>query len=67
MINFMESFSKIVKDLNIKLYIKLHPRSDMSLYNMLPKETVYIKEGIPNTESYIGHYSSLIAKTVFLQ
>ena len=66
MINFMESFSKIVKDLNIKLYIKLHPRSDMSLYNMLPKETVYIKEGIPNTESYIGHYSSLIAKTVFL-
>ncbi len=66
----MEQFSKILAK-NIgdkKLYIKLHPRSDVSLYQSfenMPNVT-FLKTGFPCCTKYIGHYSSLLAMAMYL-
>jgi hypothetical protein len=63
-------FKKIIDQYRVlalavdKLYIKLHPRSDLSLYNVLADmdNVELIREYFPYSSIYISHYSS----TVFL-
>jgi len=43
------------------IYIKLHPRSDLSLYKS--DRFVLLPDVIPHVDTYIGHYSSLLALT----
>jgi hypothetical protein len=57
----MKKFISILSSIAItkKVYIKLHPRSDKTLYN--DQNFILLEQEIPNTEYYIGHYSSLLA------
>jgi hypothetical protein len=45
-----------------KLYVKLHPRTILTNYNVLrDNENIEFVNNFPNCLYYIGHYSSLIA------
>lgn len=64
------TFIRFLHDLQIMLnsevilYIKLHPRSDESLYrNFFNLKNVRIIKEFPLCNRYIGHYSSLLAVT----
>lgn len=48
-----------------KLHLKLHPRSDLKLYESFIDENFTISNDLINCSTYIGHYSSLI-KVPFL-
>ncbi len=63
---FLSCVAKSVKKLNIDIYIRLHPRSDESLYKIFGDNVVLTKTEFPVTEVYLGHYSSLIAKSTFI-
>ena len=43
------------------MYIKLHIRSDISLYENLSKKSnvILLKDSFPKCNKYIGHYSSI--------
>jgi len=56
-ISFIKVLSKIAD--TKKVYIKLHPRSDKSLY--ADERFILLEKDIPNVSTYLGHYSSLIA------
>jgi len=66
MIDFIDILANGIR--NKKLYIKLHPRSDLSLYNKLKNNSnvIFVNEDFPNCKKYIGHYSSLIAIALYL-
>ena len=62
-IEFIEILSRSIPDTE-KFYIKLHPRSDISLFDILVKQNSAVlctTEAIPHCERYIGHYSTVIA------
>lgn len=63
---FIEALTKAV-DKETKLYIKLHPRSDETLYEKLRDHNVeFIREGkLPSTNVYIGHRSTLLARALY--
>jgi len=66
----MEEFINVISE-NIgdkKLYIKLHPRSDMTLYKLLQhrKNIIFVKTDFPHCSKYIGHYSSMLAIAMYL-
>lgn len=51
-----------------KLYIKLHPRSDINLYKELESHNVeYIRQPgfLPSVNVYIGHRSALLGKALY--
>lgn len=66
----MEKFIEILSESigEKKLYIKLHPRSDMTLYEPLKnrKNIVFTKTDFPYCTKYIGHYSSMLAIAMYL-
>ena len=66
----MEYFIKILSESigDKKLYIKLHPRSDMRLYRLLQnrENIIFIKNDFPHCNKYIGHYSSMLAIAMYL-
>ena len=66
MIEFIKVLAKSIG--NSKLYVILHPRSDMSIYQVLKdKDNVhFVKKDFPHCSKYIGHYSSLLAKAAYL-
>ena len=72
MIHFLNILSNSIKEQ--RLYIKLHIRSDISLYDNLSKKSnvFLLKDSFPKCNKYIGHYSSMLAlsmkitKNVFL-
>jgi len=66
MIDFVELLAKSIGD--TKLYMKLHPRSDMTLYKALQnkKNVVFSKTDFPHVTKYIGHYSSMLAIAMYL-
>jgi hypothetical protein len=66
MLSFVKSLSTAVKHLNVDLFIKLHPRSDISLYEEIKEFAHFEINDMPLTNTYIGHYSSLLVKTAFL-
>jgi hypothetical protein len=63
MIKFIDILKKISK--NRQIYIKLHPRSDRTLYDN--EKFILLEDNIPNVGLYIGHYSSLIALVGYLK
>jgi len=49
------------------LYLKLHPRSDLSLYKVFENSTnIKMVKKFPNCKKYIGHYSSVLALSMYL-
>jgi hypothetical protein len=66
MLSFISNLSQAVTKSGLHLNVRLHPRSDLSLYEGLPKETVLSKTEFPKNVGYIGHYSSILAKAAFL-
>lgn len=66
MLTFIDKLSNAVKKNRLNLHIRLHPRSDITLYQNLPDNTVFTKKDFPKTEIYIGHYSSILSKATFL-
>lgn len=63
----MESFIANLEEIakSKKVYIKLHPRTDRTLYEN--KNLILLDSDIPNVGIYLGHYSSLIALVGHLQ
>ena len=43
-----------------KVYIKLHPRSDIEIYKHLQDENFLLTTSLMNCTTYLGHYSSLL-------
>lgn len=66
MLEFISGLSYALSKNNLLLKVKLHPRSDLTLYEGLPSNTIYISDDLPKSSVYIGHYSSLIAKATFV-
>lgn len=63
MIEFIDNLEKITK--GMKVYIKLHPRSDKTLF--CNRNFTLLETEIPNCEFYLGHYSSLLALVGYLK
>lgn len=63
---FLNSLASSI-DKNTKFYIKLHPRSDKSLYDILDDHNVeYIRTGkLPSVTVYIGHRSALLGRALY--
>jgi len=66
MLQFVELLAQNISD--TKLYVKLHPRSDMTLYEALKgkKNIVFCKIDFPYTTKYVGHYSSMLAISMYI-
>lgn len=65
-LEFVKALGKAV-NLNTKLYIKLHPRSDISLYDSLKDHNIeFVKKGnLPCVNLYIGHSSTLLGRALY--
>lgn len=63
---FLKALSHTI-DKKTKLYLKLHPRSDEKLYEMLKDHRVEIVRNgeLPSTTIYIGHRSTLLARALY--
>jgi hypothetical protein len=65
-LKLMEEYKGLIKSLD-KFIIKLHPRSNVSLYNtFVGLENVQIVREFPHTTSYLTHYSSMAFLAAFL-
>lgn len=64
--DFLKAFGETV-DKSTKIYVKLHPRSDHSLYHLLDDHNVeYIRNGpLPSVNVYIGHRSALLGRALY--
>lgn len=65
--DFLNIFAGVI-DKKQKLYIKLHPRSDISLYEDVFKQhnVTYIRMGtLPAVTTYIGHRSALLGRALY--
>lgn len=60
---FFSLLSKVTHDMGLGLVVKLHPRSDFSLF---PREGYthisFVNDLLPSSYFFIGHYSTLLAK-----
>ena len=56
MVSFLDSLTMLEVD---KIYVKLHPRSDLTLYQS--DRFVLLADHVPHAEKFVGHYSSLLA------
>ena len=63
---FLNAFASSV-DKGTKLYIKLHPRSDKSLYDVFKDHNVtFIRSGaLPSVNVYVGHRSALLGRALY--
>ena len=63
---FLNAFAGSV-DKETKLYIKLHPRSDKSLYDVFKDYNVtFIRSGaLPSVNVYVGHRSALLGRALY--
>lgn len=66
LIDFMKALSQSCQEKKLTLTIKLHPRSDLTLYKELAGVVVFEKKRFPISDLYVGHYSSLVAKAAFI-
>ena len=65
-ISLMQAYIPLIKSIK-KFIIKLHPRADVSLYEMFEQfENVEIIRDFPRCKSYITHYSSMAFTAAFL-
>ncbi len=66
-LEFINYLSECI-DTKTKIYIKLHPRSDKTLYNALLNHNIEFvdKPGyLPSVNLYIGHRSALLGKALY--
>lgn len=63
---FYKSLVDITRELKLNLVVKLHPRSDLSLYNYSDEceHVEFAESALPKTSHYIGHYSTLLSKAM---
>ena len=63
---FLQALGEAV-DCKTKIYIKLHPRSDETLYQSLNDHNVeYIRNGaLPSVNVYVGHRSALLGRALY--
>ena len=63
---FLQALGEAV-DCKTKMYIKLHPRSDETLYQSLNDHNVeYIRNGaLPSVNVYVGHRSALLGRALY--
>lgn len=61
MLTFLHCLAEAASTVGASLNIKLHPRSDVSLYRDLPG-TVILSHDFLRAEIYVGHYSSLLLR-----
>jgi len=66
MLTFISNLAKAVTESGLQLKVRLHPRSDLSLYQSLPADSVLSKTDFPKSTAYVGHYSSILAKSTFM-
>lgn len=62
---FIAKLARYLAKSSRKLFVRLHPRSDMSIYEPLVGLAEFSKSEFPQSQVYLGHYSSLIAKATF--
>jgi len=62
---FISNLAHVATKLGIRVFVRLHPRSDMSLYAPLEGVADFSKSEFPDATIYLGHYSSIIAKATF--
>ena len=60
---FVKNLSKHINQINGELLIKLHPRSDKSLYADLDCKFKYCNK-FPVADIYLGHYSTMIIRGI---
>ena len=67
MLDFVGVLARVATD-ERPLFVKLHPRSDRSLYEALESRPVtFMRHGlIPNCRSYLGHYSTLLTAGAYV-
>ena len=63
---FLNAFADSV-DEKTKIYIKLHPRSDKSLYDLLRgyNVTFIVNGALPSVNVYVGHRSALLGRALY--
>jgi hypothetical protein len=61
---FFSCLLESTAELGLDLHIKLHPRSDASLFRAAKnfKHVIFHQDEFPAVTKYIGHYSTLLAK-----
>jgi len=59
--NFLQNLAGQIKSYDGELLIKLHPRSDRSLYQLLDCDYKFCDE-FPAAHIYIGHYSTILIR-----
>lgn len=66
-LKFIQIFSESVSK-DKRIYIKLHPRSDIQLYKAFENHNVVFlrKEPLPNVKIYVGHRSTLIGRALYI-
>lgn len=66
-LKFVDSFCKSLEETD-RLYLKLHPRTNIALYELLTRRenTVVCSDSMPYCEKYVGHYSTLLARSLFV-
>lgn len=64
--DFLEALSHAINKSD-RLYLKLHPRSDEKLYDILKDHNIEVirKGELPSTTIYIGHRSTLLARALY--
>lgn len=63
MMQFLTVLASVIKKFNAQLVIKLHPRSDLSLYEDLNCD-IDLTDDFPAANAYIGHYSTVLVRGV---
>lgn len=61
--SFLVSLGQAVKSCGGTLAVKLHPRSDLNMYELLDCEAQLTRD-FPKSKVYIGHYSTMLVRGV---
>ena len=65
---YLERLYMCAKDFDGDFYLKLHPRSDLSLYKEIQNlDNVIVTHKFPIGDIYISHYSTLLSVCVYLK
>jgi hypothetical protein len=63
MLSFLDGLAKAIRDCETQLIVKLHPRSDISLYENL-NCNLRLTHEFPASIGYIGHYSTILVRGI---
>ena len=60
---FLEGMAKSIRECETQLIVKLHPRSDISLYESL-NCNIKLTHEFPAAQCYVGHYSTILIRGI---